>query len=486
MNREDFNEFKKKLNIEEFSHFYYYHGDKATVEKYGISYGNFYELKREYNIKIPADISASKKKKTWQDKASDKIDNLCIRVPKDKLFQYYEVENHSYEETKEHFNITQVELQRLISTYDIHKSKEAHTAQIKKSKFEKHGDENFNNRSKCKKTVIERYGVTNVSQLDSTLEKMRETWKSHGFDHPMHVDECKQKVIDKLSKTNRLYNNNSSYNKKFEQLLTDNNIEYEKEVVIGSFRYDFKVGDNLIEINPFPFHNVTWNPFGEVRIDKQYHQNKSLNALKNNFRCIHVWDWDSYEDIIKLLKPMDKVYARNCVVKEVSVTESRIFIDKNHIQGYIAAPIRLGLYYEDVLVSIMTFGKPRYNKNFEYELIRYCSSKYVVGGAAKLFKHFIDRYDPNSIISYCDFSKFTGKTYERLGFKKQKERPSVSGHWYKNGQHILDSSLRMRGADILLHTDLGKGTSNEEIAKSLGYVKIYDSGQFRYEWKKFS
>lgn len=485
MNSKDFSEFKKIVDIEELKQFYYYNGEKSTVEHYGISYGNFRELKKEHNIKIPKEISSQKKTSTWANKAEDKTAALCAKVSKDALFTYYEIENHTLSETAGYFNITQLELVRLISLYDIHKSKEAHTAQIKKSKLERHGDANFNNRAKNRETCLEKYGVPNVSQLDSTLEKMRETWAAHGFDHPMHVDEYKQKVMTKLSETDRLYNNNSSYNKKFEQLLIDNNIEYRKEVVLGNYRYDFQVRDILIEINPFPFHNVTWNPFGKVSIDKNYHQNKSLNALHNNLRCIHVWDWDSYEDIIKLLKPMDRVYARNCIIREVSVEESKDFIEANHVQGYTAAPIKLGLYYNKELVSIMTFGNPRYNKTFEYELIRYCSSKHVVGGAEKIFKHFIKTWSPQSIISYCDFSKFTGKTYEKLGFTKAKEVPPVSGHWYKDGQHILDSSLRMRGADILLHTDLGKGTSNEEIAESLGFVKIYDAGQFRYEWKNF-
>ena len=41
----------------------------------------------------------------------------------------------------------------------------------------------------------------------------------------------------------------------------------------------------------------------------------------------------------------------------------------------------------------------------------------VVGGAEKLFTHFIRTYNPTTVVSYCDKSKFTGKTYLNLGFK---------------------------------------------------------------------
>jgi hypothetical protein len=38
----------------------------------------------------------------------------------------------------------------------------------------------------------------------------------------------------------------------------------------------------------------------------------------------------------------------------------------------------------------MTFGKPRFNKNYEYELVRFASKlgTKVIGGAGKLLKYF--------------------------------------------------------------------------------------------------
>ena len=134
----------------------------------------------------------------------------------------------------------------------------------------------------------------------------------------------------------------------------------------------------------------------------------------------------------------------------------------------------------------MTFGKPRYNSEFQYELLRLCSKPgfIVVGGASKLFKYFLDNYKPESIISYCDLAKFSGKVYESLGMKRIGEsRPSC--HWYniKTHQHITDNLLRQRGADQLLGTKDGKGTSNKEIMIREGFVEVYDCGQATYVWK---
>jgi len=101
----------------------------------------------------------------------------------------------------------------------------------------------------------------------------------------------------------------------------------------------------------------------------------------------------------------NSIYGRNCSVELINNIEAKKFIDRYHIQGYYRAPIRLGLKYNNKLVSIMTFGKNRIavgNKKEGYELIRYVSSDHVVGGASKLFKYFINNYNPTNITTYAD------------------------------------------------------------------------------------
>jgi hypothetical protein len=131
----------------------------------------------------------------------------------------------------------------------------------------------------------------------------------------------------------------------------------------------------------------------------------------------------------------------------------------------------------------MTFGKPRYNKNFEYELLRLCSNSLVIGGAEKLFKYFINTYKPTSIVSYCDTSKFTGDVYTKLGFLlKGKSHPSC--HWYNGKKHVTNNMLQKIGFDKIFDTDYGKGTSNNELMRQHKFVEIYDTGQATYIWNQ--
>ena len=109
----------------------------------------------------------------------------------------------------------------------------------------------------------------------------------------------------------------------------------------------------------------------------------------------------------------------------------------------------------------------------------------VIGGSQKLFKYFVEKYNPNSIISYCDNSKFNGEIYPKLGFTlKSYGKPSK--HWYnmKTKKHITDNLLRQHGFDQLFKTNYGKGTSNKELMIENGFVEVYDSGQSTYVWKE--
>ena len=282
--------------------------------------------------------------------------------------------------------------------------------------------------------------------------------------------------------------NDSKPNLEFANLLNKYNISYEREFDLDKYSFDFKVNNILIEIDPTITHNSTISSFPHRGpIEKYYHINKSSVAFNSNYQCIHIWDWDNKEKIINLLLPKEKIYARNCLIKELDKKSLDSFLSNYHIQDTCKnQTIKLGLYYKDILVQVMTFGKPRYNKKYEYELLRLCSLPYylVIGGSKKLFKYFLDNYKPSSIISYCDNSKFRGSIYINLGFTLLKKN-IPSKHWFniKTKQHITDNLLRQRGYDQLFNTNYGKGTSNEELMLNNGFVELYDCGQSVYIYK---
>ena len=351
---------------------------------------------------------------------------------------------------------------------------------------------------KSRVTSLEKYGTEYPNQSDIVKSKIdASTLEHYGVNRVCKLDEFKKKVVDTnrerygvdytcLIYSGKLKGNDSSYNRSFAELLDSNNITYEREFLLQKYSYDFKVGDTLIEINPTATHNTRFSPYGDKSVkDKYYHRDKSELARDSGYNVIHVFDWDDTDKVLNLLKHRDTVYARNCDVRVVNDIDTNKYLDMYHLQGTCRGQkIRLGLYHNNQLVSLMTFGKSRFNKNCEYELLRYCSHYNVVGGAEKLFKYFVDNYKPNSIVSYCDTSKFSGKVYDALGFKYIKTN-SPRKHWYslKEKRHITDGLLLSQGYDRLFKENHGKGTSNEELILSRGYLPVYDCGQATYIWR---
>lgn len=326
-----------------------------------------------------------------------------------------------------------------------------------------------------KQDRLKKYGSLRHN-ADGYLEKERTTcMERYGVPYPCMRKECRVSS-----------GNNSKPNIAFANLLIANNIEFDREVILEGFSYDFRVGNTLIEIDPTVTHNIDWSPFGNhCGIDFNYHRNKTEVAIRNGFSCIHLWDWDNCESVINLLLHREKIYARNCTIVDcVDSLQCKDFLQKYHTQSFTRGqPIRIGLQYNGELVSLMTFGKPRYRTDCDYELLRFCtvSGKTVVGGASKMFRYFLNKYHPNKVVSYCDLSKFNGSLYTALGFTLLKNNiPSI--HWMNpnTNQHITDNLLRKNGYDRLFGTSFGKGTSNNNLMRSSGFFRVADCGQATY------
>lgn len=86
------------------------------------------------------------------------------------------------------------------------------------------------------------------------------------------------------------------------------------------------------------------------------------------------------------------LYARNLTVRDITNNEAQEFQNKYHLQNGVNSNVNIGLFDNNELVSSISFSTPRFNSEFQYEITRYCTKSGIgiVGGAEKLFKHFIN------------------------------------------------------------------------------------------------
>lgn len=277
-------------------------------------------------------------------------------------------------------------------------------------------------------------------------------------------------------------------NSKFEisELIKEYNIEYNNE-------FDIFIPEKRVAIELNGTHENS-----SLFKGRNYHQDKTIACAKQGIQLIHIfeYEWNDNDTKRKLIdyirKTVDnsklkRVYARNTIIKQVDIKESKEFLNRYHIQGYTNANIRIGLYCNSELIALMTFGKPRFDSEHDYELIRlaFKSDISIIGGAEKLFKYFIAEYNPTSIVCYCDISKFTGKVYSRLEFKTCENNITKPSHvWVNTSKNdVLPRYKTMKQRLI----EQGLGTENQtedEIMNNLGYYKVYNCGNLKLIWNK--
>ena len=373
---------------------------------------------------------------------------------------------------------------------------------IKSTNIEKYGVDNPNKckniRDKIKETCIKKYGTETPSQNITTYnyfttEETARDFLNENFymKTPMEVA-CELgysyrgflRILSKFNIKDIL--NFNSYSSKYEDELEEiiksfgitNIIRNSKKELHGKeidiYLPDYKLG---IEFNGSYWHS-------EESHNKMYHYEKSNIGKENGIFIYHIFEYEWLDEIKKekiinqlkniLSKNENKIYARKCRIDLVSPKNKSEFLNENHLQGNDRSSLNLGLYYNDELLSIMTFVKPRFNKKYDWELSRYCSkaNTTVVGGASKLFKYFISNYlsYDETILSYSDISKTKGGLYESLGFYLDHISDPNYIWWKNNKEYKSRYQCQMKNEIQIMHEN--------------GYLRIYDCGNKVWIYKK--
>jgi hypothetical protein len=267
---------------------------------------------------------------------------------------------------------------------------------------------------------------------------------------------------------------------------------YDKEIVenykdkyeIDIYLPDLKIG--------FEYNGLYWH--SEENKGKKYHKEKKEFFLNKEIKIYYIWEdhWINKSDIIKSiisnkLKVNNlKIWARKCEIKQIydnSVVKD--FLENNHIQGYVNSSIKIGLYYNNVLVSISTFGKLRKSlgnkhQNNEWELLRFCSkiNTNIVGSASRMLKYFIKNFKPNKIHSYSYNDYSDGDVYNKLGFVYISDT-MYNYYWVKDKKRFHRFNFRK---DKLVRMGYDKNKSEKQIMNELNYFRIFDCGSKKYSF----
>ena len=375
-------------------------------------------------------------------------------------------------------------------------------------------------KQKSKQTWMKKYGVDNPSKDENVIKKIKiKMFQNYGCNfNQRHIS---ADSLEKLHDVEYLISNNhrtfldianelavsyytvvasfdkyqiphnAQYNRSQGEIELGNfvsslgfNIETNVKKIIGRKELDIFIPEKNIAIE---YNGLYWH-CGK----KEYHNEKRKVAVSQNIHLIQVTDyeWMNKRKIVesriasKLGIHNNKYYARKCEVRTVSPKNSKEFQNLTHIQGAIISKVNLGLYFENELIALMTFGKSRFNNLYEWELHRYSTklNSMVVGGAAKLFAYFIKKYNPNSIVSFCDLRWNTGELYSKLGFDLIRE--TGPNYWYTHKYTTFESRVKYQKHKLEKLLDKYDHTKNEfENMIANGYDRFWDCGSRVFEWK---
>jgi len=401
-----------------------------------------------------------------------------------------------------------------------------------------------------KQTFIKHFGIDCNLRLEETKKKIKETClKKYNSEYFLQSDEYKKKTWSKFYETlissERLKNEmvpmfslddykgvEEKYNFKclkcnniFKDHLQDGRIprcyncyprkmvsygeieimEFIKylddKLIIESSNRSLPSGKELDIYLPslkiaIEFDGLFWHSENGGKKDKNYHLNKTEECEKLGIRLIHIFEdeWMNKQEIVKnRLKhalgydKLDKIYARKCSIKEILFSKCSDFLKEHHLQGEDNSSVRLGLYYQNKLVSVMTFGKLRKalgSKNTnekEYEMYRFCSSQNVIGAGGKLLSQFIKTHNPSKIISYAD-RRWSNDTsfYSKIGFSKiLKTQPN---YFYTNDYLTKYHRFNFRKDQLSKKLQsFDPSLSEWENMQLNGYDRIWDCGHLKYE-----
>lgn len=420
---------------------------------------------------------------------------------------------------------------------------------VKETSRDKYGVDHFLQSSqvieKRKETCLETYGVDNVSKSVEIQNKMHEAFQSkYGVDNISqlnvgNLDEWKKFVqnprsyilntfdhkptVTELSEyfqtcLTSIYNNldvkantdilDKSFSIMEEQVIAeikriDNSIKIERNnlTIIHPYEVDVYLPDYrlAIECDPTATHNSSVSdPWGGQAKAASYHMQKSKACNQEGITLLHIfgYDWKYRRGIINSILRVhtnnvaNRIYARKCEIVNVDYKECKQFLDSNHLQGNVPSKVRLGLKYNDELISVMTFGSTRSTigkkDDVSWELLRFCNKldTSVVGGASKLFKYFVNQYEPQRIVSFSDVAHTSGKLYPILGFNYL--RTSDPGYvWVDTKTDKAYHRMNAQKQNIkkfLKDDSIDLAQSESQIMIAHGFVKVYDCGNCVWEW----
>ena len=222
----------------------------------------------------------------------------------------------------------------------------------------------------------------------------------------------------------------------------------------------------------FEYDGMIWHS-DRYRVDANYHLKKTEECANKGIKLYHIfeYEWINRQEIVK-----DKIkhiigvnyneynHNGNYKIIKINEEEAKEFNERYNLQGHIISSLYIGMYCNNELKSMLSLQKENDNK---WRVVRFTNNVNNNLIANSIINYFIDKYKPNKIEAYEDrrwVANSNDSIYRRNGFELVDIIPPDYG--YTKGQNDYINKEKLKDCHL----------SND-------YYRIYDCGQYKYEWK---
>lgn len=364
------------------------------------------------------------------------------------------------------------------------------------------------------KTNIEKYGVDHVSKNKTVILKQKATTKENTYDvfkkfisslniemMSSYEEYLKNDIVkyrcnncgteyegvisyscqnfEKCPECCKIQPNVSSYEHEISNFIKELGFEVElsNTSLISPKELDIYIPEKKIAIE---FDGIFWHSSYKLK-DPLYHLKKTQACEELGIQLLHIfeneWRDETKQNIVKrIIKSKlglynQIIYARKTILKELSIEEYKEFLNQNHIQSYKEASTRLGLFFENELISCIGIESN--------EIVRFCNKiDFNVVDSVNVFLKDFDELFINVDLRYSN-----GSEYEACGFEIVEQTEPEYFYVTNNGlelkeiynHYVLENKLEIFNEEL-------SEQENMEINK---IYRIYDCGNLKMKWRNF-
>ena len=399
----------------------------------------------------------------------------------------------------------------------------------------------FQDTEKLKKICKEKYGVEHYNQTEEGRRKLSENngMKRHEISQKSRLNRMiNQEIYDENLITIILNKDEESFKAYIHSKMKENNLIYRRELSnllnisyshLNSLMRDFSMENEYLTLGTGKSHKekevadyvislgIKVKPSDRTILDgkeidilcsdkklgiefdglryhsimngkeRNYHLWKTETAESKGYTLLHIFEneWDDkkkrkiWKSIIKskLGILQNKIYARKCILRNITPQEAKEFFDNNHLSGHVNASNYFGLEYDGNIVAAISFGKSRFS-NDEIEIYRFaCLLDHQVVGA---FGKFFSILPKENLVSFADRRICGVQTVYDKFFKNKKK---LSPCWWGFRVNENDLKHRMNFTKKKLQMLFENYDENKTAFDNMinnDYDIIYDCGNWKY------